>query len=316
MLCPIQRQPPEGVPTGMPVWDPETNPRDARHLMPILTPAYPTSKSAITPITKFFFAHTDSHAQIVNSAYNVGIPQLRRIQEEMIRAALTLEKGEEHWKTIFQPSDFFHRHSNYLQVSIRANCAEDFLPWHRFCESRLRLLISALETPQVSAWPFAHLFSQTYTKFGIVRSGNQESSDDCKHESLFFIGLRFAPGLQSVDLRYHTSDFLHKMNSWEGRKEGMDLDLCHVLQADLPSIVYQTFGAGDAPEKPKPVNTKVPGDAPEKSKPADTTVPQEGTQNEDNSAGSTKLTAEVTRATLADDDVQLLSPNKRPRSEE
>lgn len=43
-LCPVQRDPPEGIQVSMPVWDPDKNPRDAKQLMPILTPAYPSSK--------------------------------------------------------------------------------------------------------------------------------------------------------------------------------------------------------------------------------------------------------------------------------
>jgi poly(A) polymerase len=44
-LSPVQIDPPQGVPP-MPVWNPKTNPRDGRHVMPIITPAYPSSKSA------------------------------------------------------------------------------------------------------------------------------------------------------------------------------------------------------------------------------------------------------------------------------
>lgn len=48
------------------VWNPKINPRDKAHIMPILTPAYPA----------------------MNSAYNVGYPQLRLIQEEIKRSVL------------------------------------------------------------------------------------------------------------------------------------------------------------------------------------------------------------------------------------
>ena len=42
-LVPVQLTPPAGV-TPLPVWNPKTNPRDGHHLMPIITPAYPSSK--------------------------------------------------------------------------------------------------------------------------------------------------------------------------------------------------------------------------------------------------------------------------------
>jgi poly(A) polymerase len=42
-LCEIQDLPPTGV-SKMPAWNPETNPRDATHVMPIITPVYPSSE--------------------------------------------------------------------------------------------------------------------------------------------------------------------------------------------------------------------------------------------------------------------------------
>ena len=48
----------------MQVWCPRVNRRDAFHLMPIITPCYPS----------------------MNSAYNVGMAQLRRLKFEFARA--------------------------------------------------------------------------------------------------------------------------------------------------------------------------------------------------------------------------------------
>lgn len=287
----------------MPVWDPHNNPRDAKHLMPILTPAYPASKShfATSIPNNMFCSQTRLVNQLVNSAYNVGIPQLRRLQEEMIRASHTLERGEDHWRDLFLDSDFFYRHSNFVQISISAKNINDFLPWHRFCESRLRLLISALETPQISPWPFARFFKREFTKYGKVRmQHNQYTDDSCKRESFFYIALRFAPGVRTVDLRYHISDFLQKMNSWEERKEGMDLAICHVTQRDLPSFVYE----------PLPVNqvhATVHREKPTRPRqePATNALPDEG---------NTRLTPKMARSTLLDEEIGLQSPAKKAKN--
>ena len=40
-----------------------------------------------------------------------------------------------------------------------------------------------------------------------------------------------------MDLRYAASEFLHKINVWEGRKEGMDLSISCVPAEQLPAFV-------------------------------------------------------------------------------
>ena len=237
----------------------------------------------------------------MNSTYNVGIPQLRRLQEEMIRAAILLEKGENNWRHLFRKSDFFERHSNYLQVTIRAANAEDFLKWFRLCESRLRLLITSLETPQVSVWPFAKFFRRNYTKRGVVADGNRLSDDDCMHESCFFVALRFAPGVDTVNLRHCASDFLYKVNSWEERKEGMDLGIAHVLQEDLPDFVINHAVVDDDPT----VSFTLKG-----GNPAKTMENRPGTPL-NKEKGDTGLTPKLARSALSDPDI--VSPAKRAR---
>jgi hypothetical protein len=71
-------------------------------------------------------------------------------------------------------------------------------------ESRSQLLICALETLYVHAWPFARFFERKYNSAGVyIGSGvaEEESSsetEDCLHERCFFIGLQFAPEIDTI----------------------------------------------------------------------------------------------------------------------
>jgi poly(A) polymerase Pap1 len=191
-------QPPPGV-ARLPVWNPKVNPPDLNHIMPIITPAYPS----------------------MNSSYNVGVPQLRRIQIELNQADQTLDAisaGKASFRDLFVANSFFNRHIHFLQVNITADNGSDFLEWFRLCESRLHILITGLESPErgVEVFPFAKFFDRKYNKAGVLQ-GAGKSDEDCKTESCFFLALKFASGVESVDLRCCTSEFLHKVNSWDRR---------------------------------------------------------------------------------------------------
>ena len=117
LLGPIQQDPPSSVPGVplVPAWNPAIHPRDGLHIMPIVTPAYPS----------------------MNSSYNVGIPQLRRMQDEMIRACNLMHRMmiggpaaptgaantttpadyDAVFRALFAPSDFFSRHEHFFASS-------------------------------------------------------------------------------------------------------------------------------------------------------------------------------------------------------
>ncbi|KAH8487345.1 hypothetical protein H0E87_026056 [Populus deltoides] len=116
MLCAIE----EGS-LGLPVWDPRRNPKDRYHLMPIITPAYPS----------------------MNSSYNVSSSTLRIMTEEFQRGneiceAMEVSKAE--WDTLFEPFSFFEAYKNYLQIDINAENEDDLRQWKGWVESRLRQL--------------------------------------------------------------------------------------------------------------------------------------------------------------------------------
>lgn len=98
-----QNYPPVGV-QSLPLWDPINIYRDSTHLMPIITPCYPS----------------------MNSSYNVGEPQLRRMRDEFLKASKVCDTimneisssliSVSCWEVLFDGNDFFKQHANYLQV--------------------------------------------------------------------------------------------------------------------------------------------------------------------------------------------------------
>ena len=81
------------------VWNPKSNPRDRAHLMPIITPVYPN----------------------MNSSYNVGIPQKRRLCEALSTADKVITQIVEcklPWSEFLKGNDFFNEHEHYIEVCL------------------------------------------------------------------------------------------------------------------------------------------------------------------------------------------------------
>jgi poly(A) polymerase Pap1 len=155
----------------------------------------------------------------------------------------------------------------FSQVNIVANNSKDFRSWFGFCEARLRILIVSLESPEngVQAYPFARFF---FRKVPLLphEQGNGTSSTaivekledvtsasptlEClegskvvpqeeQYVSSFFVALRFAPNIECIDLTGSAQEMLFKVNSWEDRREGMDMTIEHLMQNQLPAFVFE-----------------------------------------------------------------------------
>jgi hypothetical protein len=96
----------------------------------------------------------------MNSSYNVGEPQLRRMRDELLRASKLcdgLMNGDPSslcpcWDDLFKGSEFFKQHANYLQVCAISIARHVSLlcDFNRAEESNLRLI----------APPFHHIPTQ------------------------------------------------------------------------------------------------------------------------------------------------------------
>jgi poly(A) polymerase Pap1 len=96
---------------------------------------------------------------------------------------------------------------------------------------------------------------QPFTKFfdHQMKTDERSNAEERLYKSFFFIALRFSPSTEKVNLKHFTSEFLHKVNYWDGRKAGMDLHIMHVLQADLPAFVINDTAEGQAAYLPSAI---------------------------------------------------------------
>lgn len=209
---------------GLPVWNPDKNPREKRHRMPIITPAYPAS----------------------NSSFNVSMSTLRIMREEFQRAGEVIERimekpaEERVWDELFEPSDFFTRYDGYLQVDATAKDAESLEAWAGWVEARLRLLVETMEYQRL---PFNHICP--YPR------GFQSVDEDGTHRKRFFVGLRVnfkrAGDRNKIDL-FNALDYFKRMRVlvWDRREEHMDMEGKGLRWADLPDVVFESLGGREA----------------------------------------------------------------------
>eukprot|EP01027_Heterolobosea_sp_BB2_P016669 GEZU01023698.1.p1 GENE.GEZU01023698.1~~GEZU01023698.1.p1 ORF type:complete len:556 (+),score=91.46 GEZU01023698.1:118-1668(+) len=195
---------------GFRIWNPKVYPKDRFHLMPIITPAYPS----------------------MNSTYNVSKSTLRVMTEEFQRGleiTTYIETGKESWAKLFEESDFFVRYKNYLQVEVTADNEEDLMKWIGFVESRIRLLVLSLQNIQsITLHPWPDSFRNTNAPFSY----------------LIYLGLEYAsksktaPGSREVDLTPAVADFVRQVMEWPGKTAAMHPPIIQPIKRDnIPACV-------------------------------------------------------------------------------
>nr|CCA25225.1 predicted protein putative [Albugo laibachii Nc14] len=208
---------------GFPSWNPKVYPKDRLHLMPIITPCYPS----------------------INSSYNVMSSTLDVMKTEFKNASLQVSNVRAKvlsWSELLTEASFFDKYRHFLQVQISSEDEEDFGRWVTWVESRLRTFFIRLEAiPFVRIRPFARFFNFQELKGAYI--------------SWFFVALDFQrpedkrQNAQEPELTIDFSDavraFANHVDQWEERNSTMDLEVKHVVRSQIPAWVidatYRNF---------------------------------------------------------------------------
>ncbi|KAI5460068.1 Poly(A) polymerase central domain-containing protein [Mariannaea sp. PMI_226] len=134
----------ESGPLPVRVWNPKVYKGDSFHLMPIITPAYPSMCAT--------FNITRSTMTIINRELKRGL--------ELSEAIML---GKRPWRDLFGKHVFFTAgYKYYISVISASTSKENHKIWSGYVESKVRMLVQKLE--QHSSIALAHPFNKGYER--------------------------------------------------------------------------------------------------------------------------------------------------------
>ncbi|KDN48089.1 hypothetical protein RSAG8_03105, partial [Rhizoctonia solani AG-8 WAC10335] len=228
------------------VWNPRLYPTDRNHLMPIITPAYPS----------------------MCSTHNVTRSTMSVMKDEFLRGSQIVEQimfRRAEWSELFAKHDFFQKYRYYLQIIASSGSADDQLKWSGTVESRIRQLVMKLEfVDQLEvAHPFVKGFDQKHyclddAEVRAVAQGDvspviekRKEEDKKKNPSMsevytttFYIRMKVAEkkgtsGPRKLDISYPTTEFTKQVKQWEQyHEETHGIVVRHIRSPALPDHVF------------------------------------------------------------------------------
>lgn len=154
---PVQLKIPEDGPAGVQasVWNPRKNPRDKRHMMPVITPAFPS----------------------MCSTHNINQSTKHVILTELLHANSICDEianGKMQWKDLFTKHTFFTKdYMQYLSINSTSRSATAQQLWSGTVESKLRLLVLELEKEGSCGIRIAHPYVKGFERVHRAASETQ-----------------------------------------------------------------------------------------------------------------------------------------------
>jgi poly(A) polymerase len=265
---PVMLRPIEDAGLGFPVWDARTNRRDASHLMPIITPAYPAMNSSFNVMRCTLATMTSElsrGAEVCERVLFAALPKDRAARERHVTP----------WAELFEPYAFFEAYPRFLRVEVLARDKDDLKAWDGWVHSRLRTLVARVEDyVAVRPWPRDYDGGDGGEGGGaeVEAAGKaqemeekQQKEDNAEGEAeggatppaappppprpskLYFMGVNrkplpvgkvAPPGPARVNLEYPVAEFKEAVHRWPARKQGMALSVRPVKAVELPAALF------------------------------------------------------------------------------
>ncbi|TDZ29248.1 Poly(A) polymerase pla1 [Colletotrichum spinosum] len=239
----------EGGPLQVRVWNPKVYRGDQFHLMPVITPAYPS----------------------MCATYNITRSAMTVIQQELQRGCDITDKiisGKTIWAELFTKHTFFTQgYKYYISVITASTDKEAHKIWSGYVESKVRVLVQGLEQHQSIA--LAHAFNKGHERRHKCR--NDEEIQQVQAGNLSFLvndldGQDAATptaskpqdveakvdqnGAKSLDLSYQVDNFKSLCTSWDKYEADLNsLTVQHVRSFNLPDDVFEL--GEKKPQKPQ-----------------------------------------------------------------
>ncbi|KAM3450936.1 hypothetical protein MY3296_005712 [Beauveria thailandica] len=271
---PVLLKPIENGPLPVRVWNPKVYKGDSFHLMPIITPAYPS----------------------MCATFNITRSSMTIIKRELQRGLEITEQvmvGKQSWNDLFVKHTFFTTGYKYYISVVSASKAKDAHKlWSGYIESKVRMLVQKLEQhPHIAlAHPFVKGYSRRHlckdeTQIELVQEGsldfvvsddvqldgesselNDEQKEAAEGEAkkqtssevfttTHYIGLELEEGAKSLDLSYQVDEFKVLCTAWQKYQDELkplvSIGVQHVRNFNLPDDV---FGADE--KKPQKKSSK------------------------------------------------------------
>ncbi|KAJ5099878.1 polynucleotide adenylyltransferase [Penicillium argentinense] len=288
----------EDGPLQMKIWNPKIYPQDRYHLMPIITPAYPS----------------------MCATHNISLSTKAVILRELARGGDIVDKiftKKGSWSDLFGRHSFFTQaYKYYLNITATSKTKEAEAVWSGLVESKLRHLVGALDRKAIVA--VAHPFPKGFERIHLVSNPEEleavkngstkyqaqgtttETTDETKdaahqaaaqnggaedahapepaerkaenesqnvYTTTYYIGLelnQLEPGApRSLDISHDAGTFKSTCMAWSGYQPDVhDLSITHVRSFELPDDVFQPGEARPTrPTKKKVVKKNAAPDA-------------------------------------------------------